>query len=178
MSFLSALILYCQSVFYVCEKPIQSWTKKKKMDVLFHWKSGCKMTALHPFLTGALCLLLFNRLRTALATAQLLHTTAQISLCVEAGSDLDSISDDIPGAAHLTDTFHFLCPCATLSALVHAQTTLTPASANTEAVNEHKSLILRTDPTCTMWCPCLSVFLFLCTSESHRVERPNMQLSD
>lgn len=109
---------------------------------------------------GALCLLLFNRLRTALATAQLLHTTAQIFLCVEAGSDLDSISDDIPGAAHLTDTFHFLCPCATLSALVHAQTTLTLASANTEAVNEHKSLIPRTDPTCTMWCPCLSFFSF------------------
>ncbi len=60
---------------------------------------------------------------------------------VETGSDLESISDDIPGAAHLTDTFLFLCPCATLSALVHAQTTLTLALANTQGVNELKSLI-------------------------------------
>lgn len=61
--------------------------------------------------------------------------------CVETGSDLESISDDIPGAAHLTDTFHFLCPCATLSALVRAQTTLPLPSANTQGVNEHKGLI-------------------------------------
>lgn len=62
---------------------------------------------------------------------------------MDTGSDLESISDDIPGAAHLTDTFHFLCPCATLSALVHAQTTLTLPSANTRGINEHKSLILK-----------------------------------
>lgn len=58
------------------------------------------------------------------------------------GSDLESISDDIlAAAANLTDTFHFL-PCAALSALVQAQTTLTPDSANTQGVNELKSLIL------------------------------------
>lgn len=89
----------------------------------------------------ALCLLLYNRQLIALATAQLRHTTAQIFLCGETGSDLESISDDIPGAAHLTDTFHFLSPCVTLSALVHAQTTPTLASANTQGVNEHESLI-------------------------------------
>lgn len=60
---------------------------------------------------------------------------------METGSDLESISDDIPGAAHLTDTFHFLCPCASLAAPVHAQTTQTLASANTQGVNELKSLI-------------------------------------
>lgn len=75
-------------------------------------------------------------------TAQLLHTTAHI-FHVENGSDLESISDDIPVAAHLTDTFHFLCPCATLSALVHAQKTLTLPSANTRGINEHRSRILK-----------------------------------
>lgn len=62
---------------------------------------------------------------------------------METGSDLESISDDIPEAAHLTDTFHFVCPRATLSALVQAQTTLTLPSANTQGINEHKSLILK-----------------------------------
>lgn len=98
------------------------------------------MTALYPFLVGALCLLLCNRQRTALATAQL-HHYHSTGFSMWAGSDLEPISDDIPAAAHLTDTFHFLCPCATLSALVHAQTTLTLDSANTQGVNELKSLI-------------------------------------
>lgn len=35
--------------------------------------------------------------------------------------------------------FHFLCPCATLSVLVHAQSTLTLPSANIQGINEHKA---------------------------------------
>lgn len=62
---------------------------------------------------------------------------------METGIDLESISDDIPGTAHLTDAFRFLCPCATLSALVLAQTTLTLTSAGTQGINEHKSPILK-----------------------------------
>lgn len=88
-----------------------------------------------------LCLLPCNRQRTELAVSQLLHAIALIFLCGETASDLGSIRNDIPGEAHLTDTYHFLCPCVTLSALVHSQTTLTLASANTHGVNELKSPI-------------------------------------
>lgn len=68
-----------------------------------------------------------------------------------------------------------LCP---LSALVHAQTTLTLTSANTQGVNELKSLIPK--PIQPAQCGVLpTVFSsFAHQGGSHRVERPNMQLSD
>lgn len=61
---------------------------------------------------------------------------------MEPGNDLEFRSDDKPGIAHLTDKFHFMCPCATLSALVHAQTNPDTPSANTQRINEHISSIL------------------------------------
>lgn len=93
---------------------------------------------------------------------------------METGSDLESISDDIPGAAHLTDTFHFLCPCATLSALVHAQTNLTLASANTQGVNEHKSLIPK--PIQPVSCLPFSLSLHVRESQSGKAKHAALQL--
>lgn len=117
-------------------EPAENKHLATKLDVLLV-RSGWETGALHPFSVRLLCLLMCSRWGGGggghWLTAQLLHTTTHI-FHVETGSDLESISDDIPGAAHLTDTFHFLCPCATLSAPVHAQKTLTLPSANTRGI--------------------------------------------
>lgn len=116
-----------------------------------------------------LCLLLCNRQRT-LATAQLLHSTAHVFLC---GSALESIRDDVPGAVHLTDTFHFLCPGATLCLLscVLKPPWHLPQPTLRELMSPKAWSPPKPHPTCTMWSPASQFSLPLHVRETRVTER-------
>lgn len=79
-------------------------------------KHSDKFTALHSFLKETLC--------SIIGRGQHCQQPSSFTHLYMWRKAETLITDDIIGPAHLTDTFHFLCLGATLSALVHAQTTL------------------------------------------------------